>query len=177
MDQNETKIKTALVPLRLFSLLLVVAVLGIGALVFFLTRAAPPKASIGTSGVITEANHQVKVPIIIDTANQTMNAAEIHLAFDPQQVEVVGVSKEKSLIKLWITDQPSFSNTMGTISFAGGVMNPGFKGKGQVGTVTLRSKDPVIAELRFAGGTQILLNDGKGTAVPLELAPIKVTIP
>ncbi len=177
MDQNETKIKTASAPLRIISLLLVVAVLGIGTLAFFLTRAAPPKASIGTSGVITEDKHQVRVPIIIDTANQTMNAAEIHLTFDPRQVEVVGVGKEKSLIKLWITDQPSFSNAAGTISFAGGVMNPGFKGKGQVGTVTLRSKDPLSTELRFANGTQILLNDGKGTAVPLELAPIKVTIP
>ena len=176
MDPNQTKTKTFPAITKILLLLLVVAVATFG--IAWIIQAKPPqKASIGSSGVLPEKNHQLTVPIVIDTAGQTMNAAEVQLAFDPKLVEVVRVGKERSLFKIWIEGHPKFSNISGTISFAGGVMSPGFSGKAQIGTVTLRSKQALRTELRFAAGTQILLNDGKGTAVPLELKPIQLDLP
>ncbi|HUC20751.1 MAG TPA: cohesin domain-containing protein, partial [Candidatus Polarisedimenticolaceae bacterium] len=163
--------------LRIIGLLFLVAL--VGAVIFVLNppKKPTPKATIGSPATQEQGNHQLKVPIEIDTGGRTINAAEIKLTFDPRVIEVVSVSKEKSFFKIWITNQPSFSNAKGTISFAGGIFTPGFSGKGQVGAVTLKSKRALTSELKFGSGTQVLLNDGKGTAVPLELSPIKIKIP
>lgn len=162
--------------LRIIGLLLVVALFVVGLAVIMQTT-KPRKASIGASETTAQTGHQLKVPIEIDTGGLTINAAEVNLRFDNALVEVVRVSKEQSFFTLWIDDQPQFSNEAGTISFAGGVFSPGFKGKAQVGAVILRSKRPLTTTLAFASGTQVLLNDGKGTAVPLELSPITVEMP
>ncbi len=117
-------------------------------------------------------SQEVTIPVVISTNNETINAAEIYLTFDPAKVEVKSVSKDGSLFQIWITDEPKFSNQLGTISFAGGLPTPGFKGRGRVGTVSLVAKHSGLAVLTFDKKTRILKNDGLGTAIPLKLDPI-----
>lgn len=112
------------------------------------------------------------IPIMIDTVEDTMNAAEIYINFDPQFVRVETVSQEGSIFKIWINNQPSFSNDNGTITFAGGLPNPGFKGVGQIGAVTLTLLQKKDAKLIFTDKTRMLKNDGEGNFVPLRLEPI-----
>lgn len=123
------------------------------------------------------SGREVTLPIVIDTGGQTVNAAQIVLRYDPKLVQVKSVSKVGSIFSLWVTDQPTYSNEEGKLSYAGGVIKPGFKGSGQVGSVVLTAKRAVTTELRFDSTTSVLLADGKGTAIPLQLKPIKVSLP
>ncbi len=73
-----------------------------------------------------QAGATVTLPLFVDTKAEIINAGEVYLNFDPSGIEVVAVSKDKSFFTLWITDQPTFSNEKGEISFAGGLPTPGF---------------------------------------------------
>ncbi len=122
------------------------------------------------------SEEKIHIPIFINTQKYIINAAEIYLRFDPSELQVVSVSKENSFFQLWITGEPKFSNETGEISFAGGLPTPGFSGKGQVGAVEIVAKKPGRHQLSFDGRTRILLNDGLGTAIPLNLRPIKFKV-
>lgn len=137
-----------------------------------------PVASVGGPALVRVARGQtVKVPIFINTAGQNINAAEVYMTFDPSQFEVVSVDKDGSFFQLWIKDQPAFSNQRGEASFAGGLPYPGFTGRGQVGTVTIRPKlSQLNTQFSFTSRTQVLLNDGKGTKIPLKTPTIPVEV-
>lgn len=128
-----------------------------------ITASVPHRPAVGQS---------VTIPIYIDTGSDTINAAEVYLTFDPSVIAVDSVAKDPSFFQLWITDQPAYSNETGTLSFAGGLPSPGFKGRGQVGSVTLHFLKHQAASLTFESKTRILKNDGQGTAVPLIVRPI-----
>lgn len=119
-------------------------------------------------------NQQVEVPIFIDTQGRNINAAEVYLNVDPTKVRIDGVTKNNSFFTLWVKDQPSFSTADGTVSFAGGLPTPGFSGRGQIGTVKLTILSSGNRRLRIDPKTRILLNDGKGTSIPLLMDPITI---
>lgn len=137
---------------------------------------APRSATISSPAVKSTTGHEVTVPIEVDTAGQTINAAEVFLKFDPKLVQVTAVDVTGSIFTIQVSGQPKFSNEQGEISFGGGVPNPGFRGRGKIGSVTLTAKNSTQTKLTFDSKTQALLNDGKGTAIPLKLQPIEVDI-
>lgn len=107
------------------------------------------------------------LPISVDTAGQTINAAEVYLSFDPKAVRIDSVSKEGSIFTFWITDEPKFSNALGVISFAGGLPTPGFRGTGTIGSIGYTLLKPGTVFLHFQPRSRVLLNDGKGTSFAL----------
>lgn len=121
-------------------------------------------------------NQEVNIPVKINTANQNINAAEVYLKFNPTDLEVISLSKDKSFFTLWIKDQPAFSNEKGEISFAGGLPNPGFKGDGQIGTIKLKVKKKGDVKIEFDQRSRALLNNGSGTEIKLQLDPIKFKV-
>ena len=157
---------------------LVLIALVLGSLALYQDYYKPPVASIsGPSVLRARQGETVTLPIFIDTAGQTINAAEVYLEFDPAKFEVTSISKDGSFFTIWIKDEPAYSNDDGKISFAGGLPYPGFKGRGQVGTVTIKPKvAPLSTQLVFTTRTQVLLNDGLGTKVPLRMAAIPVEV-
>ena len=161
-------------PFWLWLVLLIVIVAAV--LIFGRGKTSVPKASISAPTVKSTAGHQTTVPIEIDTGGRTINAAEVYLKFDPKLIQIESASVEGSVFTIQITGQPKFSNETGEISFAGGVPNPGFKGKGKIGSVTLKASTPAKTQLIFDSKTQALLNDGLGTAIPLQLQPVEVEI-
>jgi hypothetical protein len=136
----------------------------------------PPMASISLPKTELRAGDKQTLPIEIDTAGQAINAAEVYIKFNPQLIQVESVSTDGSVFSIQIKDQPAFSNERGEISFAGGLPTPGFAGRGKIGSVTLAGKVPGQARLIFDQRTQMLLNDGLGTAVSLRLDPVIVNI-
>ena len=159
--------------IKIIPSIFIVAGLGWGLAIYFKDQ---PK----TARIIAEvpagigANQVITVPIFMDTQDYTINAAEVYLRYDPSKLQIDSVAKEDSIFQIWITDQPKYSNESGELSFAGGLPNPGFKGRGQIGTVTLRKLSPGATNIMFEDKTRILLNDGKGTAIPLFLSPITI---
>jgi hypothetical protein len=161
------------------SICAVVAILAIGGIIFLafsrhnFARKAESSATV-PKGI--KVNQELTLPVSIDTAGVTINAAEVYLKFDPTAIKVESVTKDNSIFQLWITDQPQFSNQSGDISFAGGLPTPGFSGKGQIGQVKIRPLKAGQVKIDFDGKSRALLNDGLGTAISLNLPTIKFTV-
>lgn len=155
----------------------IVAVLAIGIIIFlaFSRDNFAQKANISADLPDSiNVNQTLTLPITINTAGATINTAEVYLTFDPKALKVESVSKDNSIFKLWVADEPKFSNEKGEISFAGGLPTPGFKGRGQIGSVKLTPLKAGRTEINFDSKTRALLNDGIGTEIKLKLDPIKI---
>jgi hypothetical protein len=100
----------------------------------------------------------------VNTQGVAVNATEGTLSFNPALLRVVSVSTAGSITNLNVQD-PDFSNSAGTVRWAGVILNPGFTGaSGNLLTVTFRAVAPGQAEVRFTSGA-VLANDGQGTNV------------
>lgn len=105
------------------------------------------------------------ISVFVNTGGNDINAVWVDLKFDPKKLQVASPTAGKSFFSIWIA-QPSYSNIEGTISFRGGVPNPGINTKaGLVSTVTFRAIAPGTTNIYLADSCLVLLNDGKGTNV------------
>src|SRR3989338_603868 len=108
------------------------------------------------------------VSVYVSSADQAMNAASGIITFPQDKLEVTALSKTGSIFGLWV-QEPSFSNSAGTINFEGIALNPGFTGaSGKLITVSFRVKAAGTAILNFSSGSA-LANDGKGTNILIGL--------
>ena len=122
-----------------------------------------------------KVNSIFSVNIIAGSTDQAMNAASGIVSFPPDKLEVVSLSRSNSVFNLWV-QEPSFSNTAGTINFEGIILNPGFLGSaGTVFTATFRTKRAGIAVLTLSSGS-VLANDGLGTDILSTLGNAKISI-
>lgn len=104
------------------------------------------------------------VGVYVSTPNQAINAVSGIISFPSDKLEVVSLTRGGSILTLWV-QEPSFSNTNGTVNFEGVVLNPGFIGaNGRIITVNFRSKSSGEAKLNFSSSS-VLANDGAGTNI------------
>ena len=110
----------------------------------------------------------LSVSVYVSSADQAMNAASGVISFPQDKLGVTSLSKSSSVLNLWV-QEPSFSNSNGTIHFEGIVLNPGFIGAtGKIITVNFKIKAAGTALLNFSSGSA-LANDGKGTNILINL--------
>jgi len=93
---------------------------------------------------------------------QDVNSVESVLNFDPAQLSVVSVNWTGSALSIW-TDEPTFSNAAGTVSFGGGNPTP-FTSTSNIMNVTFRVVAAGSATVTF-GDSLVLIADGRGTDV------------
>lgn len=106
----------------------------------------------------------IRATLYIDTTGANINNAEAVVSFPQNLVQVQSLSTFGSIFSLWI-EQPSFSNQNGTITFSGGVPNPGFTGsRGKVIEITFKALAVGDAPVTISSAS-ILANDGLGTDV------------
>jgi len=80
------------------------------------------------------------VSVYVSSADQAMNAASGVISFPSDKLSVESLSKSGSVFSLWV-QEPSFSNSAGTINFEGIVLNPGFTGaSGKAINITFKTK-------------------------------------
>jgi len=104
------------------------------------------------------------VRVRVSSTAQSINAVSGVLSFPQDKLQVISVSKAESILTLWV-QEPSFSNTQGTVSFEGVVPNPGFIGaSGLVLTVNFKVVGQGDAAIKFSSGS-VLANDGTGTNI------------
>ncbi len=115
------------------------------------------------------------VKVYVSSVSQAVNAVSGTLTFPPDKVQVVSVSKAGSILTLWVED-PTFSNSSGTIKFEGVLPNPGFTGSsGNIITVNFKAVGQGSAPLKFTTGS-VLANDGKGTNILKNIGSASFTI-
>lgn len=118
---------------------------------------SPPSGSYGVGTTFS-------VSVNVESSVQAMNAASGVVSFPWNKLEVVSISKQGSIFSLWPAE-PSFSNSQGTISFEGIVLNPGYTGaNGKILTITFRARSAGEANISFSSGS-VLANDGTGTNI------------
>lgn len=106
----------------------------------------------------------LSVSVYVSSADQAMNAASGVISFPSDKLEVTSLSKTGSIFSLWV-QEPTFSNSAGTVNFESIVLNPGFTGAvGKIITINFRVKTAGQAPLAFSSGSA-LANDGKGTNI------------
>lgn len=119
--------------------------------------------SVSSSATYVQAGDLVSVRILINPQGTAINNAEGVLHFPASTLEVLSITRAGSVFPLWIED-PSFSNTAGTVTFNGGVPNPGTRDPGTALTISFQARKSGVATL-FLSDAAIRANDGLGTNV------------
>jgi len=101
--------------------------------------------------------------VMLDTGGASVNAGEAVINFDTRHVQVISLGYTQSVFSLW-TEQPSYSNSDGTITFSGGIPSPGFSGKGAVLRIAFKAKASGQAPIDFLSAS-VLANDGQGSNI------------
>jgi hypothetical protein len=95
-------------------------------------------------------------------SNMLVNALGGTISFPANLIAVSGVTKDTSSISLW-SEEPTYSNTEGTIKFSGGIVdNKGALKNAPVLTFTVQALKAGKVTLRMQNG-MLLTNNGKGT--------------
>lgn len=103
------------------------------------------------------------ISVNVDTGGKTINAVEGKISFNKDELEVVGLSKDGSVLESWTID-PDYSNEDGTISFSGAMKI--FTGSaGKIISIDFRPLKNTEAKVRFSTGAAILAADGQGTNI------------
>lgn len=104
------------------------------------------------------------VLVNLNSGGESVNASTGQISFDNTRLQVVSLGYSQSIFNLW-AENPSFSNSAGTINFSGGLPSPGFTGaSGGVLRITFKAKAIGQAPANFLSGS-ILANDGQGTNI------------
>ncbi|MBZ9569746.1 hypothetical protein KJA16_02385 [Patescibacteria group bacterium] len=103
------------------------------------------------------------VAVTVDSEGEAINVAEGTLIFDPDELNVVSISKSDSIFTLWTTE-PIFSNSDGTINFGGGTPNNFIGSSGTIITISFRAEIIGASNVDFSTGS-VLAADHKGTNV------------
>jgi hypothetical protein len=100
-------------------------------------------------------------------AHVAVNAIDISLTFNPNNVEVIGVDKGQSVLTIW-TEEPKIESDK--VILRGGTFRRGFIGEHKIATINLLAKN--TGQTTFGTGDVMLLaGDGRGT--PVSVSEIK----
>ncbi len=149
----------------------------VASLCFFISAGVTHAAtlSLSPSSGSYSAGDTLTVSILVSSTDQAINAASGTIHFPEDVLQVLSISKANSILTLWV-QEPSFSNTSGTVDFAGVVPNPGYTGSGgNLITVRFRARSPGTANLTISPA-ETLANDGSGTNVLAGASGATITI-
>ncbi len=102
--------------------------------------------------------------VLVGSGGQSVNAVSGTVSFSSDTLTLTGISKS-GVVTLW-AQNPSYSNSSGSASFQGVILN-GYSGSsGTVVTLTFKAKAAGTGTISISqGSSSVLLNDGQGTNV------------
>jgi hypothetical protein len=123
-----------------------------------------------------EPNDTLTLDVRLNSQNDTVNALQARVLYDPSAMEVLEVSKAGSFLVLW-TEEPKVDAKVGVVTFSGGTPNGSYVVNGRLVTITFRSKQLGSTNVLFDAGTSgVYRNDGFGTKVALTVKPATVNV-
>lgn len=133
-------------------------------IVFYASTGYTATLQIFSNSSTVNVGDNLYVSVFVDSEGSTINNVDGSITFPNDIFDVLSISKSGSIFPLWV-EEPSFSNSAGTITFDGGVPTPGFNGsRGQVVSFVLKAKKSGQADIVFADAA-VRANDGLGTDV------------
>lgn len=131
---------------------------------FFPVKTFAASLSLLPSPSTVSVGNIVSVKVYVNTESKYINNADATIQFPTDIVDVLSVTKNSSIFTLWV-EEPNFSNSNGTITFNGGLPNPGYNGgSGYIATITFKAKKQGTASIIFTDGA-VRANDGLGTDI------------
>ncbi|MBP6884605.1 MAG: hypothetical protein KBC17_02145 [Candidatus Pacebacteria bacterium] len=125
-------------------------------------HAAGLSLSISKSEVVE--NEFITATVLVNTNSTSINNAEGIISFPADLLSVESINLNGSIFSIWV-EQPSYSNSNGTVSFNGGAPNPGYNGiAGTIMRIVFRAKNAGAVQLSFSSAS-VYANDGLGTNV------------
>ncbi len=120
--------------------------------------------SLNSSAQSVSLGNIVSVKVAVNTSGKSINNSDGVIQFPSELLEVLSVSKSSSIFSLWV-EEPRFSNSSGSVSFNGGLPNPGFTGSyGEIISITFKAKKSGSASVIFSEAA-VRENDGLGTDI------------
>lgn len=116
------------------------------------------------SGDKYKVGDNVPISIFVDTENESINAVELGLNI-PKLLRIKDISKNGSIIQLWI-QEPSYSEN--TVQLIGGIPSGIKTTKGLIGKIYLEASAIGQGSIGFLPNSSVLLNDGNGTKLNLQ---------
>ncbi len=118
----------------------------------------------------------VPVQVLVGTeSGNPLNAVSASVSFPTDKLQLQSISKAGSIVSYWV-EEPTSSNALGTASFEGLVLNPGWSGaSGQVVTLSFKAKATGSATISFSKAS-ILANDGMGTNILSSATPLTISL-
>lgn len=108
------------------------------------------------------------VPILLNSKGNSINGIEVRINFDKDRLNIIKPSSGKSIIGVWV-EPPKYDNTKGTASYVGVVPDGIVTEAGLIGTITFKAIRTGSASISISANSDILLNNGLGTKVSLDL--------
>ena len=122
-----------------------------------------------------EVGETFQLRVGVNSEGTSINNSEATISFPSDLVQITAISTNSSIFDLWV-DRPEFSNTTGTITFNGGITNPGFSGSnGTLFWITAKAKKTGTATFALQNAA-VRANDGLGTDVLSSTRNVPVTI-
>ncbi|MBZ9571771.1 hypothetical protein KJA15_00295, partial [Patescibacteria group bacterium] len=167
MTNNKARILNSKFQISKINIFGILAVFWIFAFLFLTlasgTNAASASLYLSPSSGTFTAGGTFSVKVKVDSEGEAINAAEGTLTFDPDELNVVSISKSDSIFTLWTTE-PTFSNSDGTVSFGGGTPESFTGSSGTIITIIFRAETIGASNIEFSTGS-VLAADHKGTNV------------
>lgn len=106
------------------------------------------------------------IDVLLSTKKDPINVTGVTIAYDPAQLEIIEVSKNDSIVNLWI-EEPEYTDIPGIMHFSGGITSRnGFIGEGKLATILFRSRKEGEARVNITSAN-VFAHDGVGTDILL----------
>ncbi len=152
---------------------LVFSVLSVVSFVYTTTYADSSSIFFSSGVRQVQEGERITVDVKVQSVSEPINAISGSVSFPSALLDVVSITKERSIISLW-TREPQVLRDK--IPFEGVALNPGFQGSnGVVFHINFRAKHTGTAVLNFTEGA-LLANDGQGTNVLAKLNSLSFKI-
>ncbi len=141
-------------------------VIALAAFILFSALPVPRAQAASASLYLSPSSKTVKVGDSFSVAvyvstDTAMNAAQATVTFPKDLLQATSVS-QSGIFTLW-AEAPKYSNTSGTVTFAGGLPNPGYNGKsGKILTITFKARAVGKPKVSITNGS-VLANDESAT--------------
>jgi hypothetical protein len=115
-----------------------------------------------------------KIRITLSSPNTSANAISGNVSFSNNLLSLTSISKSNSIVSLWPVE-PTYSNSSGTASFEGVVLNGYTGSNATILTLSFKAKALGNAQINFSQGG-VLANDGSGTSLSTSLGDSQISI-
>lgn len=132
-------------------------------LLFFANTALAASLNLSPSSGSYKVGDTINVRVILSSSDQSANAVSGTIDFPSALLTLSYISKASSIVSLWAVE-PSYSNTKGTASMEGIILNGYTGSNGTILTLSFKAKAVGTANIKFTSSS-VLANDGQGSNI------------